>query len=98
MIDVIFRPEAEEELFAAYRWYEEKHAGLGEEFLRCVEAVVEQISRFPEGNAFVHREIRRGLTRRFPYGVFYIVEDEKAVVLAVFHASRNPPAWRRRRR
>lgn len=98
MIDVIFRPEAEEDLLAAYGWYQEKQAGLGEEFLRCVEAVLHQISRYPEANACVHREIRRGLTRRFPYGVFYIIEAEKAIVLAVFHASRNPRAWRRRRR
>jgi plasmid stabilization system protein ParE len=98
VIEVIFRPEAEEEVLQAYRWYEELHSGLGEEFLRCVEAVVEQISRFPEAFATVHRNIRRGLTRRFPYGVFYIVEGEQAVVLAVFHGSRNPRVWRNRAR
>ena len=28
--------------------------------------------------------------RRFPYGIFYISEEERIVVLAVFHGSRNP--------
>ena len=31
---VRFVPEVEEDLFAGYSWYEEKAAGLGEEFIR----------------------------------------------------------------
>jgi plasmid stabilization system protein ParE len=36
------------------------------------------------------------LTRRFPYGLFYVVEAERIVVLAVFHGRRDPKAVRRR--
>jgi plasmid stabilization system protein ParE len=40
--------------------------------------------------------VRRGLVRRFPYGVFYVVTDDAIVILAVFHASRDPAGWRSR--
>ena len=44
----------------------------------------------------IYKEIRRAMTRRFPYGVFYLSEASAVVVLAVFHAKRDPLEWRRR--
>jgi len=38
------RPEAEEDVRQAYAWYEEQRAGLGEDFLLCVEAGLATIS------------------------------------------------------
>ena len=35
---VIFTPEAADDVAEAYAWYEEREPGLGEDFLRCVEA------------------------------------------------------------
>ncbi len=93
---VVFRRAAERELLEAYAWYEEKRRGLGEEFRTCVEAAVEQIRREPLAQAVVHSDIRRLFTRRFPYGVFYVVEPERIVVLAVFHARRDPRIWQHR--
>jgi hypothetical protein len=31
-------------------------------------------------------------TRRFPYGIFYLVEEARIVVIAVMHARRDPGA------
>ncbi len=33
------------------------------------------------------------MLRRFPYGVFYLTEGERIVVIACFHASRRPKPW-----
>jgi hypothetical protein len=38
------------------------------------------------------------MLKRFPYAVFFAVEDEIIVVLAVLHTSRNPAEWQRRAR
>lgn len=35
---VITLPQAEQDIADAYDWYEEQELGLGEEFLRCVDA------------------------------------------------------------
>ena len=96
MIEVVFRPEARSDLERAYCWYEEKRRGLGEELLLVVDAAIEQIRRSPEAFPVVHRNVRRALTRRFPYGVFYLAEPQRIVVLAIFHGRRDPETARGR--
>ncbi|TMF01777.1 MAG: hypothetical protein E6I52_10755 [Chloroflexi bacterium] len=43
--------------------------------------------------AVLHRNIRRARVRGFPYGLFFIIETDRVVVIACFHASRNPARW-----
>lgn len=93
---VIFKPEAELDVIEAYRWYEGRDKGFGTEFKRAVDSVVCQNST-PSGNvSFVNKELRQAVTRRFPYSIFYLVEEKAVYVLAVFHASRNPQSWKDR--
>jgi plasmid stabilization system protein ParE len=63
---LLIRPEAEFDLAAAYRWYEDKDAGLGAEFLRTVEAALLGIQKNPQIHQKIHQDIRRALTMRFP--------------------------------
>jgi plasmid stabilization system protein ParE len=44
---------------------------------------------FPLAHPVFLKEIRRTILRRFPYGVYYIVEDDRIVVLAVLHLKRD---------
>jgi len=94
--DLIIRPEAEAELAEAFDWYEEQLRGLGSEFLISVDATVHAIVRNPRQFAKIHKEVRRALLHRFPYGVFFVVEDARIIVLAFFHAKRNPKRWQER--
>ena len=34
--------------------------------------------------------------RRFPYSLFFVIEDETLLVIACFHASRGPAQWQKR--
>jgi plasmid stabilization system protein ParE len=95
--ELIFTPEAEIDLSEAYDWYEGRRVGLGEEFLSSVEACLEGIKRFPAMYAVVHDDFRRALIRRFPYAVLYEHTEIVVTVYAVFHTSRDPDKWRRRR-
>jgi hypothetical protein len=45
----------------------------------------------------VTTDIRRAILRRFPFGIFFIVENESATVLAVTHLHRHPASWQGRR-
>ncbi len=94
---LIIKPEAEGDLQDALEWYEEQRAGLGEEFLVEAEATFDRIIENPELYAVVHGDIRRTLTKRFPYGVFFVIEHGAVIVLAVLHAKRDPKHWRERR-
>ena len=95
---VTFTPEADEDVAAAYRWYESREPGLGEEFLRCLEATVFTIRRHPLLYPVAIEEFRRALIRRFPYEVFYEATADALFVYAVFHCSQNPSKWRERLR
>jgi plasmid stabilization system protein ParE len=94
--DLIFAPEALQDIDAAYEWYESQRVGLGEEFLGCVDACVQAIRRQPEMHEKVHEDYRRALVRRFPYVVFYEHLRGVVTVYCVFHTSRNPEKWHRR--
>ncbi len=96
-INVIIRPEAEAEVQAAFDWYEEQSDGLGFEFLRAIDACLAGVKRNPSAFTIVHDpNIRRALVRRFPYALFYFVEDDTLVIIAVFNVKRHPIDWLRR--
>jgi plasmid stabilization system protein ParE len=95
---VIYTPEAEEEIADAYNWYEAREPGLGEDFLRCVEACVLTIQRHPELYPTAVDEFRRALVRRFPFEVFYEPHGDCITIYSVFHCSQDPQKWRSRLR
>ena len=55
--ELIIAPEAQQDVDEAYRWYEDRRSGLGEEFLGCVDACIQAICRMPELHAKVHESI-----------------------------------------
>ena len=93
---LVVRPEAEAEMTEAFDWYEDRVPGLGSEYLLCVDAVLHGILRSPELHPRIHKNARRALTRRFPYEIIFVEDDERIVVLSVFHAKRNPKRWQDR--
>lgn len=93
---LVIAPEAQEDVGEAYAWYEGRRPGLGEEFLDCLDACIQQVCRMPEMHAKVHEEYRRALVRRFPFVVFYEYTGETVTVYCVFHTSRDPQKWRQR--
>ena len=90
------RPEAETEMADAFDWYEKRVTGLGSEFLFAADATFQGIIRSPHQYPAVYKSVRRALLRRFPHEVFFISEDIRVVVIAVFHARRNPKHWQER--
>lgn len=94
--EVRLRPEAEQDLLEAALWYEANEPGLGGQFLDRVQATLAAIAGQPTAYTAVHDSVRRALVKRFPFGVFYTIEDDGVVVIAVLHGSRHPRAWRER--
>jgi len=93
---VILRAAAEDDIEAAYHWYEERSHGLGAEYLRAVEAGLALIERNPELPPRVYKQARRVLLRRFPYSLFYVVGAELIEVVGCIHTRRHPRRWRSR--
>ena len=87
---LLIRPEAEADIEETYHWYESRRNGLGSNFLLCVEEGLEKIRKDPEMYPVLHRDVRRLLIRRFPYGIFYTARQDVTTILAVFHGCRDP--------
>jgi plasmid stabilization system protein ParE len=94
---LVAEPRAELDVAAAYQWYESEQAGLGREFLEELRNAYDRIVEEPLRYQAVRSGIRRALIRRFPYAVYFAVDSDAVVVLAVLHVSRNPAEWQRRR-
>jgi plasmid stabilization system protein ParE len=92
-LPISLRPRAEADLADAFAWYEERLPGLGAAFLRSVDACLARLQRNPEAYPEAHPRVRRASIRRFPFGVFYVIREDRIDVLAVYHASRQPRAF-----
>lgn len=57
-----------------------------------MQRVAEQPDLYPS----MHRNTRRALTHRFPFGVFFRVETDSLIVIAAMHDSRDPGRWKKR--
>ena len=93
---ISFRRAAHEEFIEAAAWYESKRALLGFEFVAEVERCLALAARQPHLYAETYKGLRRIMTKRFPYGIYFRVEAQRLRVVAVFHSSRNPQIWQGR--
>lgn len=94
---LVSAPRADLDVEAAFEWYENERSGLGLEFLDELRATYDRIADGPLKYQLIRSGIRRALLQRFPYAVYFAVEEGVLVVLAVLHASRDPAEWQRRR-
>lgn len=88
--------EAESDLIDAADWYRSIAPGLGLRFLNQVSDSIARIEFMPEMFAKVRGDLRRVRVRRFPYGVFYRVFNDRIEIIAVMHNRRNPTVWQSR--
>jgi plasmid stabilization system protein ParE len=73
-----------------------RRSGETPEFLAAVRSQLDVVAEHPEQCPEVHRRTRRALLRRFPYSLLYRVEPGAILLVAVFHAKRDPKIWRAR--
>jgi len=41
-------------------------------------------------------KVRRKILRQFPYSIFYVVDDDAVVIVAIAHHKRRPGYWKPR--
>ena len=84
-LEVVFDERAEHDVRVAVEWYENQQNGLGTQFVSVIDESVERIQQFPRMFPTVMEGVRRALTKRFPYAVYFQVSESALVVLAVLH-------------
>jgi plasmid stabilization system protein ParE len=96
-LPVIIRLEAEVDITDAATGYHKQQAGLGHEFLSEVETAIAAAVANPLRFCCLRRkpEVRRALTHRFPYRVFFVRRDDAIVVFRVLHGARHDREWKK---
>lgn len=89
-------PAVEADVEAAFDWYEGEEPGLGFDFLDELRAAYQRIQERPFTYQDLRSGIRRALTRRFPSAVYFSIEGETIVIVAVLGTARDPAEWQRR--
>ena len=93
---VRFHAEAELEMIAAAAYYEAQQVDLGRRFLASVQDAINRVVLNPRLFPIVEADVRRCLTRTFPFGVLFRDLQQKVVVMAVMHLHRDPDYWKDR--
>ena len=91
-----FHPEALIEYEEAARYYAGCQEGLELRFIAAVEHAIQQILEAPDRWRILEEDIRRCLTRVFPYAVLYTIEADYVLIIAVMHCHCEPRYWRHR--
>jgi toxin ParE1/3/4 len=87
---------ADTDIQSAFSFYEGVQPGRGKVFLQHLEGALGQLRRFPDSGPVVHARYRRLLVPSFPFGVFYIVEGSRIIVVGVMSLHREPESIRQR--
>ena len=85
-----FHPEAELELNLSIDYYEDCSRGLGAEFAIEAYSTIQRIIEHPMAWPVLEDNVRRSLTKRFPYGILYMINSEHIFILAVMNLHRDP--------
>jgi plasmid stabilization system protein ParE len=89
-------PEALLEYQEAVLYYEVRDASPAYRFVDAVEDAIRRIVESPLSWRVIDDDVRRCLTRRFPYAVLYTVDGDNILILAIMHGHREPGYWRGR--
>lgn len=92
-LQVTFHRAANAEFNEASAWYESKRRGLALDFIAEIDRCVSLASEHPLQFTVVREDIRRVVANHFPYSVYFRAEQNRIVVLAVFHSRRDPAIW-----
>jgi toxin ParE1/3/4 len=78
------RKEAEADISEAFEYYESCRESLGADFILCIEESITRIENNPRQYKIIHKTVHRALVRKFPYGIYYVLDGEKLLFLEYY--------------
>jgi toxin ParE1/3/4 len=93
---LVIDPRAEADLASVKADYDAEDPTIGRRFAAAVDDALDKIEKTPFLFPLVTDDVRFIIPRRFPYVVYYRVEGDHVVVLAVVHKRQDQAKWKRR--
>jgi hypothetical protein len=83
---------ASQDLIEGFDFYEEQSAGVGQYFLESLYSDIDSLLITAGVHPVYDGQYHRLLSKRFPFAVYYLVENSTAFVYAILDCRRSP-AW-----
>lgn len=80
---------AENDLAEAFWFYERQYVGLGDYFRVNLAADIDSLA-LTAGIHEIELGFHRAMSKRFPYGIYYMIENDRAIIVAVLDLRREP--------
>ena len=94
-MDIRLLDGTKEDLRNGWFFYERQSPGLGDRFLDAIEAEVQTLALY----AGIHLKVEgfyRMLIRRFPFALYYLIDDDTIAIYAILDCRRDPNGLHKR--
>jgi plasmid stabilization system protein ParE len=88
-MNILILDEAEQDLIDGFRFYETREEGLGDYFLNSLFSDIDSLHLYA-GIHPVHFGYYRLLSKRFPFAVYYTVNEDTVSVWAILDCRQEP--------
>jgi plasmid stabilization system protein ParE len=88
-VEIRLLESAKDDLREGWRFYEDQAAGLGDYFLDCIQLDVRSLRLY----AGIHERaegLHRMLAKRFPFAIYYLIDEERIDIYAILDCRRDP--------
>ena len=92
--DILAIEEVKGDLDDGEEFYDSQEIGIGAYFRDCIISDIESL-RLYAGVHEKHFGLHRMLSAKFPYAIYYDIQDDVAIIIAVLDMRRNP-VWTNR--
>ncbi len=91
MYNISITTKVEDELDKVSKWYDTKIPGLSFRFYNSLDIAFHKLSKIPKSYSFYDTklQIRKHKLPRFPYIIFYWIDNNIVNIIAVIHAHRS---------
>lgn len=87
---ISIQPSALRDLREGFDFYEQTEAGLGDYFLDSLSSDIESLRLYAGVHSIHFGRFHRLLSKRFPYAVYYQVENDEILIRAILDLRRDP--------
>jgi len=87
---VRYKRAAAAEVENAIVWYAKPEINQTSAFVNDLQLTESHLRTHPELYQRVEGDVRRAVLRRFPYSLFFLIEQDQVVVLAFMHQHQRP--------
>ncbi|MDZ4711098.1 MAG: type II toxin-antitoxin system RelE/ParE family toxin [bacterium] len=87
---ITLTPQSYFDLENSYQWYSDQETNFVSNFLKEIEICFEKIRSNPYSYQLIKNNLHRATTRKFPFGIFFKIDNNEIIIFAVFHLSRDP--------